>query len=37
LRLTDLLPDAGALLDSALVCHEAIGMVWYRVRLLLGA
>ena len=37
LRLADLLPDAGALLDSALVCHEAIGMVWYRVRLLLGA
>jgi uncharacterized SAM-binding protein YcdF (DUF218 family) len=37
LRLTDLLPDAGALQDSALVCHEAIGMVWYRVRLLLQA
>ncbi|MCE2999673.1 MAG: YdcF family protein [Betaproteobacteria bacterium] len=37
LRLTDVLPDAGALLDSALVCHEAIGMVWYRVRLLLKA
>jgi uncharacterized SAM-binding protein YcdF (DUF218 family) len=37
LRLTDLLPDAGALLGSALVCHEAIGMLWYRVRLLLRA
>lgn len=36
LRLTDLLPDAGALRDSALVCHEVIGLVWYRVRLLAG-
>lgn len=36
LRLADLLPDAGALRDSALVCHEVIGLVWYRVRLLTG-
>ena len=33
LRVTDLLPDAGALLGSSLVFHEMIGMVWYRVRL----
>ncbi len=29
----DFLPDAGALLDSALFFHEAIGTVWYRLRL----
>lgn len=37
LRLTDLLPEAGALRDSALVSHEMIGVLWYRVRLLLNA
>lgn len=30
----DLLPDAGALLDSALFFHEAIGILWYRLRLI---
>ncbi len=30
----DLLPDAGALLKSALFFHEVIGVVWYRLRLI---
>lgn len=30
----DFLPDAGALLQSALFFHEAIGTVWYRLRLI---
>lgn len=34
LTVLDFLPDAGALLDSALFFHEAIGIVWYRLRLI---
>ncbi len=30
----DFLPDAGALLKSALFFHEVIGTVWYRLRLI---
>lgn len=33
--INDLLPDARALRDSALVFHEIIGIVWYRMRLFL--
>lgn len=33
----DFLPDPVALLDSALFFHEAIGTVWYRLRLLVQA
>ncbi|MCW5575567.1 MAG: YdcF family protein [Burkholderiales bacterium] len=32
LTILDFLPDAGALLDSALFFHEVIGTVWYRLR-----
>jgi uncharacterized SAM-binding protein YcdF (DUF218 family) len=34
LTVLDFLPDAGALLDSALFFHEAIGILWYRLRLI---
>ncbi len=34
LTILDFLPDAGALLDSALFFHEAIGILWYRLRLI---
>lgn len=37
LTLLDLAPNPGSLLDSALFFHEAIGTVWYRVRLFLQA
>jgi uncharacterized SAM-binding protein YcdF (DUF218 family) len=37
LTVQDFLPDPGALLDSALFFHEAIGTVWYRLRLLAQA
>jgi uncharacterized SAM-binding protein YcdF (DUF218 family) len=35
--LLDVLPDPVALLDSALFFHEAVGTVWYRLRLLAQA
>lgn len=37
LALTHFLPDASALLDSALFFREVIGTVWYRLRLLTQA
>lgn len=37
LALTHFLPDASALLDSALFFREVIGTVWYRLRLLVQA
>lgn len=35
LTILDFMPDARALRDSALVFHEIIGIVWYRLRLIL--
>lgn len=32
----DLLPSAGGLERSRLACHEWVGMLWYRVKLMLG-
>ncbi len=37
ITLLDVLPDPVALLDSALFFHEAVGTVWYRLRLLAQA
>lgn len=37
LTVLDFLPDARALRDSALFFHEAIGIVWYRLRLFFQA
>ena len=35
LTILDFMPDARALRDSALFFHEIIGIVWYRLRLIL--
>jgi uncharacterized SAM-binding protein YcdF (DUF218 family) len=37
ITMLDFLPDPAALLDSSLYFHEAIGTVWYRLRLLVQA
>lgn len=36
LTILDFMPDAGALRGSAVFFHEIIGIVWYRLRLILG-